>query len=55
MENCSTGRGRGEERTIGEVSDRGSDCDLRRGGDADGGCVRPLRDGERPRSGLKWK
>jgi hypothetical protein len=54
-ENFSIVRGRGEERTIGETSDRGSDCDLRRGGDADGGCVTALREGERPRCGLKWK
>lgn len=53
--NCWTVRGRGEERTIGESSGRGSDRDLRRGGDAEGGCVTALREGERPRCGLKGK
>ena len=53
--NCWTVRGRGEERTIGESSGRGTDRDLRRGGDAEGGCVTALREGERPRCGLKGK
>lgn len=48
--------GRGEDRTIGAaMSVRDRDWDRRRGGEALGGWVTTLREGERPRCGLKWK
>lgn len=52
----SVGRGRGEDRTIGAaMSVRDREWDRRRGGEALGGWAAALREGERPRCGLKWK
>lgn len=54
--NVSVDGGRGEDRTIGAaMSGRDRDWDRRRGGEALGGWVTTLREGERPRCGLKWK
>ena len=55
LENVSVDRGRGEDRTIGAMSVRERDWDRRRGGEAKGGWVTTLREGERPRCGLKGK